>query len=472
MKYQLLLIIGILFSVSNPLFSQDSKGAIKEYLSVMEDNGFSGSILVAEGGKVIHSSGYGYADREKKIKNTPRTVFTTGSITKPFTGAAILKLEMQGKISTDDLMSKYIRDVPEDKKDITIHHLLTHSSGFPGAIGSDEELISKVAFLKQSLATPLKFPPGTQYRYSNVGFSILAMIIEDLSGMTYEAYLQKHLFQPAGMKSTGYLLSDHVLKDQAIGYDREGNRWGTMTENLWGSNGPGWHLTGNGGILSTVEDMYKYHLALTSDIILSEEARKKHYTRHIEEDGGGGTYYGYGWAIFPTPRNTDLITHNGGNGIFFADFLRYLEEDITIVFMTNQAERKWENIPWEIARILLKPGYKPDPSQLNEDISEAEEEIIESLTRAFLDVINNDDQEKWETFIMEHTTIEFQEMADMDFHITMFSRMHESLRNAHPEVAELEGRALILLMSNKRELSIDFETNDQGRYLISGLSVN
>jgi CubicO group peptidase (beta-lactamase class C family) len=445
---------------------------IASYMDAMEEKGFSGSVLVAKEGQVIHSEGYGYADRASKTKNSPQSVFTTGSITKPFTGAAILKLEMQDKIKTDDLMSKYINDVPDDKKDITIHHLLTHSSGFPGAIGSDDELISKEDFIKRALLTPLRFDPGSQYRYSNVGYSFLAIIIEKQSGMTYEEYLQKYLFKPAGMTSTGYVLSPPTKLLEAKGYDREGHEWGTLSEKNWGAEGPGWHLKGNGGILSTVEDMYRYDQALKGDAILSDAAKKKHYTRHIEEGDGGGTFYGYGWAIFPTPRNTDLITHNGGNGIFFADFLRYLEEDITIIFMTNSASRRYEVIPWEIARILLKPGYVPDPEKNGKDLSGAEEEIIESLARKFISVIGSSEKDSWKSFIMEHTSKEFQDMADMDFHLEMFGKMHESLKGAQPETADLENGELVIGMSNGLKLALGFEADGTGRYLVAGISVN
>ena len=193
------------------VFAQQPSTIISDYLLLMEERGFSGSILVAKEGKIIHKAGYGYADREQKIKNKPETVFTTGSITKPFTGAAILKLEMMGKIKVNDLMSKYFDDVPEDKKEITIHHLLTHTSGLPGAIGRDDDLVSKEQFIDDALSTSLKSTPGTTYRYSNVGYSLLAIILEKQAGMTYEAFLKEYLFDPAGMESTGYVLNDKAV---------------------------------------------------------------------------------------------------------------------------------------------------------------------------------------------------------------------------------------------------------------------
>jgi CubicO group peptidase (beta-lactamase class C family) len=445
---------------------------IKNYMDAMEENGFSGALLVARDGKVIRKAGYGMADAAANIKNTPSTVFTTGSITKQFTGAAILKLEMMGKLKVTDLMTKYIDKVPSDKKNISLHHLLTHAAGFPGAIGDDQELISKKDFLDRAMSTKLSSLPGEKYRYSNVGYSILAIIVEKVSGMTYEGFLQEYFFRPSGMTHTGYVLAPATKKLEAKGYEISGKEWGRLSEKNWGPEGPGWHLKGNGGVLSTVEDMYKWHQALLGDKILSEAAKKKYYTRHIEEGDGNGTYYGYGWAIFPTPRNTDLITHNGGNGIFFADFLRYLEEDITIMIMTNSARRSFEEIPFNIASVLLKPGFVPEVKEGGNDMSEAEEQIIESIAREFFRIIGSSEKEDWQKFIKEHTTKDFQEMADMSFHLEMFGKMHESLSETQPQDAEINGEELIITMVNGLQVMLGFETNKDGRYLVSGINVN
>ena len=472
MKQILILFFAFNFILGYHLQAQDPTSIIENYLSEMGEKGFSGTVLVAKDGKILHKAGYGFSDREGKVNNTTQTVFTTGSITKPFTGTAILKLEMLDLISVNDLMSKYISDVPKDKKDITIHHLLTHSAGFPGSIGRDDDLVSTEQFIKDALSSPLKFTPGSKYRYSNVGYSILAIILEKQSGMTYESFLKKYIFQPAGMESTGYVLSEGIEKKQATGYDRRGDRWGKLTEKNWGPEGPGWHLKGNGGILSTVEDMHRFDLALRGNKILSEEAKKKLYARHIEEGEGAGTYYGYGWAIFPTPRNTDLITHNGGNGIFFADFLRYIDENITIVFMTNAASRKYESIPWEIARILLKPGYVPDTQESESEISEDEEEAIEFLARKFLAVINSPDQNEWKSFFKNYTTKDFQEMADIKFHMEQFGKMHNALSGTQPQDASIADGTLIINMTNGLNLELGIENDDSGNVLISGISLN
>ncbi|MHA7057692.1 serine hydrolase domain-containing protein [Aquimarina sp. M1] len=431
---KLALIISILISCKQqPVTAQAAKektetlikDKLTQYLNRLEDAGFSGSILVAQNGKILLENGYGYADRENRINYTAKTVSTTGSITKQFTGAAILKLEMQGKLSVEDKVSKYFDHVPDDKREMTLHHLLTHSSGLPPAIGDDYQKISTDEFVQDAFGRKLLFAPGTQYEYSNVGYSILGIIIEKLSGVTYEAYLLEHLWKPAGMSQTGYQIPSfgHI----AIGYKTDRN-WGRTTEKEWANDGPYWHLRANGGVLSTVKDMYKWHQALVGDHILNAEAKNKFYGKHIEEGEDAGSYYGYGWAIFPTPRNTELIAHNGGNGIFFADFWRYLEEDITIIMMTNAMKRSYENIASQIAGVLLKPDFTPEVATAG-SINPITGEMADQLVKDFMSTIKRNNKDDWYSFLKRNTVSSFLNAFSMEQHMTFFKEFHENLKN-------------------------------------------
>ncbi|MFN2514071.1 MAG: serine hydrolase domain-containing protein, partial [Pyrinomonadaceae bacterium] len=133
-------------------------------------------------GQVILSKGYGLANRERKIPVTPDTIFDIGSLVKQFTAAAILKLEMKGKLRITDPISKYFKNVPPDKATMTLHHLLTHTAGFPDAIGDDYEVISRDEYIKRALNTMLLSAPGEKYKYSNVDYSLLGAIVEMRSG--------------------------------------------------------------------------------------------------------------------------------------------------------------------------------------------------------------------------------------------------------------------------------------------------
>jgi CubicO group peptidase (beta-lactamase class C family) len=273
------------------------------HMARLEAYGFSGSLLVAKGGEVILQKGYGFADADRKAPFTADTAFDIGSITKQFTAAAVMKLEMQGKLSVQDPVSRWFDGVPEDKKAITIHHLLTHSAGLEDVFGDDYEEMPRDELVKKALASKLLWPPGTRYRYSNAGYSLLGAIVEKASGQPYEVFLKESLWKPAGMTRTGYLLQEKGPLARGV---QDGKDWGTPLDHAWASDGPWWNLRANGGVISTVGDLYKWHQALEGEAILSKEAKAKIFTPHVAEDEEGRSHYGYGWAIFKTPRGTRL----------------------------------------------------------------------------------------------------------------------------------------------------------------------
>lgn len=308
---------------------------VDAYLSRLTSYGFSGAVLIAKDGQVVLKRGYGLANRETGLPYTVDLVSCTGSVTKQFTGAAIMKLEMMGKLNTADPMSKYLPGVPDDKAGITIHHLLTHTAGLSGDLGGmDEEPITREALLAKVLAAPLVAKPGEHFEYSNEGFSLAAMIVERVSGQSFETFLREQLFLPSGMKDTGYLAPNWPIDRLPIGYREDGQPWGRVYKNGWLPDGPGWYLRGNGGIQSTLDDLYRWHLALQTPGVLSAAALTKYQTGYAPTPIG--EKYAYGWGVQKTRRNGTLITHNGGNGFLFADFRRYIDDHTVIIAMTNE----------------------------------------------------------------------------------------------------------------------------------------
>jgi CubicO group peptidase (beta-lactamase class C family) len=357
---------------------------IEAGLDGLEKAGFAGSVLVAIDGKKLLSKGYGFRDLEQKLKNTPNTVFDIGSVTKQFTAAAILKLEMQGKLTTNDKLSMYFKDVPKDKAGITIHQLLRHSSGLPGALGGDYERITEAGFLDTLMKTPLKFESNTGMSYSNIGYSLLAMIVERVSGLTYEEYLYQNLWKPSGMESTGYSRPRFDSQVVATGY-RNDAVWGKPTEKAWDNDAPYWHLKGNGGILSTVEDLYKWNLALLSDNILSKEAKQKYYHPKLRADEDSNSYYAYGWDVHKTGRNTVLLWHNGVSGAFYADFYRFIDEGVTIIMLWNKALPNSRLIDLEIPKMIFDSSYIPNIPVANSEANRSfTDEIIRITTSSGL----------------------------------------------------------------------------------------
>lgn len=356
----LMLAIGQLFIGLTSLQAQSKYEKIDAYLTEGAANGFSGSMLIADMGEIVLNKGYGMANKEKGVAYTPKTVSTIGSVTKQFTATAILKLEEMGKLKVTDPISAYFEHLPNDKKDITIHQLLTHSAGLVDVIGrGDFDDIPTDRFFKSLFAKELLHAPGVKYAYSNAGYSILARVIELASGQDYESFLNAHLFEPAGMKQTGYFIPQWEEHSIASGYVHRTEHVGTMIERYRKFGKITWTLKGNGGIHSTPGDMFKWYQALKSHKIISKESFEKLTKPHVRE-GRSASHYGYGWAIYQSDRNTKIISHNGGNSIFFHDFIWLPEEDVVIILFTNAHSVEAE-VAWPIEKMILDENYQAEP---------------------------------------------------------------------------------------------------------------
>lgn len=358
------MIAALLFCNSIPAQVENSTektNRIDTYLSELEKAGLSGAVLIELNGDKVISEGYGFSDQAKSIKNEPATVFDIGSITKQFTATAILKLEMEGKLSTDDKITLYFEHVPPDKAAITIHDLLRHQSGLQSVVGRDYDKISEAEFLDTVMNSNRRFDTGTRFSYSNIGYSLLAMIIEKVSGQAYETYLYENLWKPPGMEMTGYSRPAFDENMIATGYSEEGEVWGKPTEKAWDGTAPFWHLRGNGGILSTTEDLYKWHKALMGEEILSKEAKDKLYHPRIRrEEKNARAIYAYGWDVTQTKRKTRRVGHNGTNNIFYADFMRYIDENVTLIMLLNKPyPMNIERLNIELSKVIFEKNYQP-----------------------------------------------------------------------------------------------------------------
>lgn len=364
---------------------------IDSYLQAGVENGFSGAVLIAKDDEIILNKGYGLANKGEATPNTPDTVFDIGSVTKQFTAAAILVLSDQDKLRVDEQISRFFPELPADKKNITIHQLLTHTAGLVDSFGDgDFDHISQNEFFEKLFTTSLLFEPGEKHEYSNAGYSILARIIELTSGQEYEVFLSEYLFRPAGMHRTGYLLPDWQGFSLAEGYIRNVMERGTMVGRYQSDGKVSWNLKGNGGINSTQHDMYLWHQALDNNTVLSKELTTKLTTPYVPELEGGSSYYAYGWAIYTSDRNTKIVSHNGGNGAFFHDYLWLPEDDAVIIFSTNAASRQVD-LAWSIEEMLFDQSYDPEPIIKNvyqfvldfvPEISASESAKLESILRS------------------------------------------------------------------------------------------
>lgn len=294
---------------------------------------FSGSVLVAQNGQVILSEGYGFADVENNTPNTAQTRFRIYSITKQFTAMAILMLQEQGKLNVQDGICQYLVECPEAWKPITIHQLLTHTSGIPDLWPAyrTQEITSTVP-LEQLIADaatrPLDFQPGAKFSYDNTGYILLGRIVETASGQSYGDFLQKNIFGPLRMLNTGY---DPNRDDLALGYRNHGVSAADPV-NMWTAFSAG-------GLYSTVEDLYLWDQALYTRTLLPQAALDTMFMAHVPApDIAAGWSYGYGWLIGPDSQRR-LLMHAGGENGYCSIISRYPDDDVTIIILAN-----WEEI--------------------------------------------------------------------------------------------------------------------------------
>ena len=288
---------------------------VDSYLDLEEEYGFSGIINIKIKDKPVYTRSFGYANREEKIPINANTGFDIGSLTKQFTAAAILKLEMEGKLTVTDSLVKFFPDIPSDKSSITLHQLLTHTSGLKKSVGYDYRRSSKSEFLELLFQSKLDTLQGTKYNYSHAAYSLLGAVIESVSGITYEEYLYNELLEPAGIKNTGYVIPRWEEQQIAHGY-RKCKDWGKPMDLPWTSDGPYWNLKANAGLISSSSDLLKWMEAIEGTKIFSEEAREKFFYPHVRESERAGSFYSYGWVIAKSTRNTDVIAHDGDNRRF------------------------------------------------------------------------------------------------------------------------------------------------------------
>lgn len=295
--------------------------------SYVSDKLFMGSALVAQNGKVVLSKGYGFADAEWDIPNSPTTRFRLGSITKQFTAACILLLEERGKLKTDDLVKKYMPDAPATWDKVTIFHLLTHTSGIPSFTGfPDYRSTEAIPTTPEKLVArfrdkPLDFQPGEKWDYSNSGYVLLGYLIEKISGQNYSDFVQQNIFMPLGMKDSGYDSNSAVIVHRASGYSREAGKI---------VNAGFIHMSipfSAGALYSTTEDLLRWEEGLFGGKLLSAASLQK-MTTPFKED------YAFGLAV-RTAKNHKMIAHGGGIEGFNTQLAYYPEDKLVVAVLGN-----------------------------------------------------------------------------------------------------------------------------------------
>ncbi len=344
--------------------ADDKAGLIDEYLTYCSQNHlFNGSALVAEGGEVIFKKGYGQANMEWGIPNQPDTKFRIASVTKQFAAMLIVQLAAEKKLDLNGKISDYLPDYREDTGGrVTIHHLLTHSSGIPNfdrEFWAEHSLLShkKEEMVEMFCSRDLEFEPGSKYNYSNSGYYLLGVIVEKVAGKPFEEVLREKILEPLGMNDTGLDNNSIILEKRAYGYGFAGDRY-TNARYLDMGN-----PFSAGGMYSTVEDMYLWDRALYTDKLLPKKRLKQVFEPHIATDTTNTSFYGYGWGIKKTAlsggEDSVMVTrHSGGINGFNTIIYRLVEDEHLIVLFNNTGGAPLNDICQGITSILYEREYE------------------------------------------------------------------------------------------------------------------
>lgn len=459
--------------------AQSKAGQIEDLMSLYTEYGqFNGSVLVAEDGEVIYKNGFGKANMEWDIPNTSTTKHRLGSITKQFTAMLILQLVEEGKLKLDVPISTYLPDYPKASGEkITLHHLLTHTSGIPNYTSfpkffeqTSRNPYSPDEFISQFQDMELEFSPGEKFAYSNSGYFLLGVIIEKVTGKSYEENLQEKIFKPLNMKDSGFDKHNVILKNRASGYEKRGDSY---------SNAPYLDMSipyAAGSLYSTVEDLYLWDRALAANTLLSKEKTELLFAPHIKS--GNGTY-GYGWGTNKMAQGTSqdslvMYGHGGGINGFNTLINRVPASQDLIILLNNTGRTNLGEMSRNIIHILNDLPYDlPQRSLANFLMEEITKNGLEAGIAAF------EKQKAAKEFILRENEInalgyQFLQAGELNKAIAIFklnvaefpesSNVYDSLGEAYMEAGNKE----LAILNYKRSVEMDPD-NENGKEMLKKL---
>ncbi len=349
----------IFLLVSLLIHAQELEKKVDEYLAPLVSSGdFYGTVLFAKDGKIELVKGYGFANIAHGVKNSPQTIYHIASVNKPITAVGVMYLHQNGKLNINDPIARYLSEFPNGNK-ITIKNLLAQTSGIPsynrfsdyGDYAKRENSLKQVVdWFKDK---DLLFEPGAEYGYSNSNFVLLAHIIETVSGLTYQNYMEKNIFEPLQMKHTKPFKYDEIIPDRAEGYDPANSPFGLKKTGLYNNS----IKTGSGALFSTVLDLLKLDQALYTVDILNEETKKLMFTPIDKNE------YGLGWGIWKR-FDKNKHDHDGASPGSVAYFSRYPDDKVTIIFLGNINTGAFNRMKYDLAAIYFSKEYKiPEPKK-------------------------------------------------------------------------------------------------------------
>ncbi|HYT54451.1 MAG TPA: serine hydrolase domain-containing protein [Verrucomicrobiae bacterium] len=306
------------------------------------------AIMVRKDGKTVHCAGYGIANLEHNVPVTTETVFQSGSIGKQFTAMAIMLLVKDGKLALDDAVSKYL-NVPKTWSDITVRHVLNHTSGlgdYPETFSLQRDY-SEDELLKMVVAQPLSFEPGSKWEYSNLGYVTLGILIHKVSGQSYGDFLKKQIFWPLGMKNSRIISEEQIIPHRAAGYRLKN---GALKNQEWVA--PSVNTTADGSLYLTAEDIAKWDQALEEEKLISHDAYVEMWNS-VKLNDGGAAPYSFGWGITQTRSGHRLLEHGGAWQGFAAYIARYPDDHLSVAVFCNRAGASPRYVGQRVAALFV-----------------------------------------------------------------------------------------------------------------------
>lgn len=368
---------------SPPAFADKIDKYVEQRIEALHVPGLA--LAIIKDGELVKSKGYGLANLETGARVTPQTRFEIGSLTKQFTAFTLMTLVEEGKIGLDDPLRKYFPDAPARWDAITIRHALRHMSGIrnhvaiPGWMGVFKTDLGyattpdRATLQKLFYELPSEFAPGESWAYDNTGYILIGWIIEDAGGAPLFDLMQARIFNPLGMSATGPSDQRAVLAERADGYEWVGDHF----ENRPAL--PSAVAHGAGALVSTIEDLAKWERALSARAILSPESYAEIERAGAPNDGKTPPFdYGFGWFISGADE-ARVIQHGGGTPGFASIFYRYPDHGLSIIALTNHADRVLDTIAVDIAGLADKSLLRAQSGDADAKKTEFIREIVESL---------------------------------------------------------------------------------------------
>ncbi|MGA7379600.1 MAG: serine hydrolase domain-containing protein [Terriglobales bacterium] len=308
------------------------------------------SLLVARDGKIVCAQGYGFSNVELQVPVKPETVFQSGSVGKQFTATAVMMLVEEGKIHLADPISNYFKDAPAAWRQVTIRELLSHTAGFtdyPEKFDFRKDY-TEAGLLKIVEGIPLKFPPGTNYSYANLGYLTLGILIHQVTGEFYGDFLQERIFRPLDMSTTRIISEADIVPNRAAGYRLVK---GELKNQEWVS--PTLNTTADGALYFSILDLAKWDAALYTEKLLHHSSLEQMWTpaKLLNGQVNPGNY-GFGWDIL-NRNGHKVLDHGGAWQGFEVHISRYLDDKLTVVVLTNLAEAEPDKIAGRVAKMYL-----------------------------------------------------------------------------------------------------------------------